>query len=554
VHRPAPRARVESTWGLTGGPPWPNDEDAPPTGDRASEAPDADQADADSGVRSSMSFRSYDGAPHWPAPLAPEALHGLAGDVVRTIDPATEADSAALLLQFLTAFGNVIGRNAHLCIEADLHFMNLFVVLVGETSKARKGTSWGRVRGLFISADQDWTATRIESGLSSGEGLIWAVRDAIRKMEKQPGAKGETPQYVEVIADHGVRDKRLLVFEPEFSTTLRMLERQGNALSGVIRQAWDTGRLNTLVKHAAATATDAHISIVGHTTRAELLRYLNRTEIADGFANRFVFACIQRSKYLPRGGALSDAALAPLAERLKGAIDAARRVQQLTMSDAAWLIWDRIYSVLSAPRPGLLGAAIARAEAQVRRLAGVYALLDGTATVAPVHLLAAVAVWDFSEQSACYVFSDTRGDPVADEILRALRGAGSAGLTRTQIRDLFGRNKAADDIGRALGVLLEHQLARMVADRDTGGRPAERWAATAPGSTTKTTETTESPPGDRVSSFKSFRSYLELAREVAAEGSNDAAVEAAAPEEAPGDPPPVGRKPKAAAAEEWEEL
>jgi hypothetical protein len=134
--------------------------------------------------------------------------------------------------------------------------------------------------------------------------------------------------------------------------------------------------------------------------------------------------------------------------------------------------------------------------------------------MAPVHLLAAVAVWDFCEQSACYVFGDALGDPVADEILQALRAAGSAGLTRTQIRDLFGRNKGADDIGRALGVLLGQGLARFVTEQ-SGGRPTERWFATEPYGTTKTTKTTEGQPRDDPSAFRSFRSYLELAKQAA---------------------------------------
>jgi hypothetical protein len=509
----------------------PKYDDIPPPTDDDAAAAEAGAEHADD--RSSMSFMSSSQIRDWPAPLADEAFYGLAGEVVRHIRPATEADSAALLLQFLTAFGNVIGRNAHLCIESDLHFMNLFCVLVGNTSKGRKGTSWGRVRRVFELADPDWADSRIVGGLSSGEGLIWAVRDAIRSMEKLSGKKGEAPQYVEVLTDPGPSDKRLLVFEPEFSTTLRMLERQGNVLSGVIRQAWDTGQLNTMVKHDAAKATDAHVSIIGHSTRTELLRYLTRTEIADGFANRFLFACIRRSQCLPRGGALAEDVVRLLAEHLRRAIASARRVQQLTVSEATWRIWDRVYPILSEPPPGLLGAVIARAEAQVMRLAGLYALLDEGATIQPAHLFPALAVWDFCEESACYIFGDSLGDPVADEILAALRAAGSGGLTRTQIRDLFGRNKLGDEIGRALGVLLGQHLARSV-NAQSGGRPVERWFATEPSMTTKTTEgsaaedsaepyrttkttkTTEAAANGGLSSFRSFMSYLELAKEAAA--------------------------------------
>ncbi len=49
----------------------------------------------------------------WPGPLATEALRGLAGEIVRVIEPHSEADPAALLIQFLTAFGNAVGSRPH---------------------------------------------------------------------------------------------------------------------------------------------------------------------------------------------------------------------------------------------------------------------------------------------------------------------------------------------------------------------------------------------------------------------------------------------------------
>ena len=66
------------------------------------------------------------------------------------------------------------------------------------------------------------------------------------------------------------------------------------------------------------------------------------------------------------------------------------------------------------------------------------------------HLLAALAVWDYCEASARFIFGDALGDPVADEILRALRQAGEEGMTRTAIREnLFQRNMPARRIQRA---------------------------------------------------------------------------------------------------------
>src|SRR5262249_54043770 len=94
------------------------------------------------------------------------------------------------------------------------------------------------------------------------------------------------------------------------------------------------------------------------------------------------------------------------------------------------------------------------------------------------HLRAALALWEYCETSARYVFGDALGDPVADEILRALRN-NPDGLTRTAIRDLFGRNRNADQIGRALALLLQNGLARVVSEQRDGG-PAERWFAVFP--------------------------------------------------------------------------
>jgi hypothetical protein len=69
------------------------------------------------------------------------------------IAPNTEADYAALLLQFLVSFGNAIGRKAYLRIEGTKHYPNLFVVLAGQTAKARKGTAADRIHQLFEIAD-----------------------------------------------------------------------------------------------------------------------------------------------------------------------------------------------------------------------------------------------------------------------------------------------------------------------------------------------------------------------------------------------------------------
>jgi Protein of unknown function (DUF3987) len=403
----------------------------------------------------------------WPV-IDKAAYHGITGDIVQTIRPHTEADPVALLIQTLTMAGNVIGRLPHYRVESDYHRANLFAVLVGDSAKGRKGTSLGRIRSIVKVADETWSDDRIKGGLSSGEGFINEVRD--------PEQKYNTEDHCFEIVDPGVEDKRLMIVEPEFAGAISVAERHGNTLSPLIRRAWDGDKLQTLTRRSPLTATDAHISIVGHITVDELRTRISRTEMGNGFANRFLFALIRRSKELPFGGSLTDSEILHLGEQLKSVIDRAKPVGRMEMTDAARSKWAAVYPELSAAKPGLLGAVIARAEAQTVRLALIYALLDGADMIDLPHLEAALAVWEYCELSAIHIFGDAIGDPVADEILRALRNTPD-GMTRTAINDLFGRHQSSSRIAAALQLLATKGRARPEM-RQTSGRPSEIWFAT----------------------------------------------------------------------------
>jgi len=244
---------------------------------------------------------SYNSLPahDFPAPPRAAAFHGLAGDIVYRIEPHTEADPTAILIQTLAAYGSAIGRAPFAKVESSRHYGNLFAVLVGESSKARKGTSWNHVLAILERTDEIWRKDCVASGLASGEGLIWSVRDAIEET-KPVREKGKyTGAYETVITDQGITDKRLCVQEGEFANVLKVMAREGNTVSPVLRSAWDSGHLRSLTKNFPAKSTDAHISIIGHITRTELRRLLTETESANGFANRFLWLAVRRSKCLP---------------------------------------------------------------------------------------------------------------------------------------------------------------------------------------------------------------------------------------------------------------
>jgi hypothetical protein len=343
---------------------------------------------------------------------------------------------------------------------------------VGDSAKARKGTGEDRVLSLFRNVDEQWATRRLHTGLSSGEGVIWEVRDPIIRMVKD--GKGATAPLVEETVDAGIEDKRLLVIEPEFAGALRVMQREGNILSRVLRDAWDRGDLATMTKNSPARASGACISIIGHITAAELRECLDRTDMANGFANRFLFSCVRRSKFLPFGGSLPQEEIFAMASRIRRAVAAARQIRQVGMSPAAAEGWVAIYRDVSADRPGLLGSLTARAEAQVVRLAMIYALWAGTDHIELEHLTAAVAVQEFCGKSVEYIFGDSLGDQAADAILTALK-AGQSGITRTEINNLFSRNVPASQIARALGELSRRGLAVQSKGEASNGRPPEIW-------------------------------------------------------------------------------
>jgi DNA-binding MarR family transcriptional regulator len=123
----------------------------------------------------------------------------------------------------------------------------------------------------------------------------------------------------------------------------------------------------------------------------------------------------------------------------------------------------------------MFGSVTGRAEAQVVRLSLIYALLDRSGVIRLQHMLAALAVWDYCEASARFVFADSLGDPDADRILAELRRV-PEGLTRTEIRDLFQRHRSEVVISNALARLEEYGLARRHRS-PTEGRPEELWIA-----------------------------------------------------------------------------
>jgi hypothetical protein len=366
----------------------------------------------------------------------------------------------------------MLGRSPHLILDGTFHPLLFWPVLVGQSSKSRKGTAGKRICTILSIADPEWTRGECKGTLSSGEGLAFAVRDPQYREEPLKEKGQPTGETVTVCVDFGVIDKRLFLVQAEFGAVLRVMQREGNSLSGVLRDAWDGLDLAPMTKANRVRATAPHIGIVGHVTKDELLRNLTDTETTNGFGNRFVWVVVRRSKELPFPSEPEQSAMRQLAGRIGQIIERGRAISLIELSPDAREGWKAVYHDLSADHPGLARALLGRAEAQVMRLAALYAVLDGQSVMALVHLQAALALWDYAEASTRLIFGDSTGDPKADMILRAVRASGE--LSDSQVSDLFGRHMTAAKLDRAKDSLLAANLIHCETV-ETSGRPRVVW-------------------------------------------------------------------------------
>ncbi len=420
----------------------------------------------------------------WPT-LDPAAFHGLLGEFTNAVAPYSEADPAGILLTSVVMCGNVMGPSdptqssdgPHVCVEYTQHRTNLFVNIVGQTA-TRKGTSYTHTKYVLERVYSEWAKNRIKSGLSSSEGLIFHVRDPLYEQKpvyKGGKTSGEIEKYQDVLVDAGEDDKRLFIIEQEFASPLKIMEREGNALSPTLRAAWDHGNLSPLTKRDRIKATAAHISVLTHITQEELLRALGETERANGFANRFLFILVRRSQYLPDGGGAPPSVLEPFVDRFRAAIGRARTLGLFRRDPSARAYWADLYPQLESELSGLTGAILARGAAQVLRLSLIYAALDDqpdakTPTIRIPHIEAAEAIWDYAKASTISIFGDAVGDPMADRLLRAIR---QGPQSDSDLYNILGKHEGGKK-NCALDLLLRLKRVHAI-KRRTQGRPLTVW-------------------------------------------------------------------------------
>lgn len=416
----------------------------------------------------------------WPK-LSSEALPGIVGDFVYLATRDSEADPAAVLATFLVRMGVAVGgptkdKRPHLFIGETRHEPRIFGVICGQSSKARKGTSASPVLRLFsvpkesLICPSQGLGGMSEGPLSSGEGIVYAVRDEIREWNEK--------DQVYIITDPGIEDKRLFVLEEEFAAALNAGKRDGNTLSATIRTLFDNGNRSPLTKTARTSCSGAHVGICAHITLDELHIALPGHDLLNGYANRFLWVLAKRQRRVPMPSRMPDKEFSDIQLWIFQRIATAHEVGQMRFDDPAISYWKTIYNDLSEDVPGVVGSVTARAEAQVVRLAIIYALCDQANLIAEKHIKAAQSFWDYCKESAKYIFGDVVLNKL-DLTIKEIMAAKQEPISLSEIHAATGGNHKGDDIGAALQRLCDNgEVIHSRIINPTSGRPRNTYELT----------------------------------------------------------------------------
>jgi hypothetical protein len=388
----------------------------------------------------------------WPV-LSKQAVSSVSivEDIIDAATANNEVDPVSFLMTLLSGFGASVGSNPHIRIADTLHPPRISTILVGGSSRARKGTSTATILRLLKMAEDEAKLEPLvitNGPLSSGEGLINAVRD--------PNPDAKPP-------DVGINDKRLWCIEEEFASVLNVSKRVGNTLSTILRSAWDGGKINPLTRHQTICATNPHICILGHITIHELKIVLNNTEVFNGFANRFLWACVQRKQTIPFPSSIDETIMNHLAKEMGNIILQSRKLRELKFNKNAHELWQEKYPEISEDLPGFLGAITARSEAHTMRLSLVLALLDGKTEIEQKHLEGALAISEYNINSCKFLFGGIPVDRDVEKIIQALEVGPK---TTTELHSLFSGHMKSDMLRELLNQL---QTNRRIKGQKFGG-------------------------------------------------------------------------------------
>lgn len=387
----------------------------------------------------------------------PTCLYGLVGDIAHAGSNSTEANTYAVAASAIAYLSAALGRGPYFPIGDDANHPRLFMVHVGRSSRGRKGTSKKlikRIHDTLMKNDAPLAPQVHSGGLSTREGLALLIHDGYKE------GRNDVPP---------IDDKRLFVIESEFSNVLHQSKRDGNTLSGALRDAWDGNSIKPAVKNSPVWASDPHVAIMGDVTPSELQELMHKRELTNGFANRFIFFWAEGDKVEPFPQPTPIQVIESLADRVAKVLKFAgadhhqsKDVVRMEFAPDAASLYESLYRGELRDRSAgekITGLLDRRAPILVR-LAMLFALTDQTHIIALAHLNAAMAWVRYWADSVKFIFQSSNDEAdaaltaeVARQITSYLYKHGQA--TRTElVKDCFGGHTSKAMLDKALEELI----------------------------------------------------------------------------------------------------
>lgn len=380
--------------------------------------------------------------------LSDDALPGLIGKIVKIVCKHCESDKSAVLMAVLLRWAALF--SGHFIHDGEVQqWARTFAVIVGNSPKSRITASAKTVDRLF---DGSRTSYRCFSGpLSEVDDIIYKVRDATDEYN-------HAGKYVGI--DRGESNKNLYVLDKNFAFSLASKKPVLDTMSSVITGLFDDGdAVIQLSKDKWLKTTGADVTILAHIQRAELDAMRDKLNMPNGFASCFLWVLADRHSCIP----LPEQIPAEQVEYFRKLID--ERVEKankflcpITMTAQAKKLWEKAYPGLTTKYSGFAGSVVDRNDVHARRLAVIYALASGHSQIQTKDLKAAIAVVNYSCESALLLFSGANQDKRQEKILQALRSAPNQELASTEITKVFGNNISGNEKDEILRELVAAKL------------------------------------------------------------------------------------------------
>jgi hypothetical protein len=380
-------------------------------------------------------------------------IYGPLGQITRKICGRSEAYPPTVYLNLIITLGCAFGRGAYFNVDSTKHYTIDFLACVGSSSVGRKGTSSDGAESIVRLLCGDFMSRRNCTGFASPQAVIDRIKDASTYQQRDRKSGG----YKTVLVP-GVEDKRLCVRENELSGLFKLLSDPKTKAGELFRNLWDGKPASNIVagktdegESRSLTCKEPHVAVIGSTTPSLVKATLPIGADTSGDGNRFLWCHTKRTQLCPNGGPPIDWASEmityagksiPLLVYMQDVLVDAGEKRLIPLTKPAAKFWTYLYLRLeNDQRTGFLGGMTSRSAAHIRRLAMILALVDLEGAIDVKHLKAAEAIWNYSQESARFIF---KGYSLEQEkILRFAESKGSEGITvGRDLHKMFGNNKS----------------------------------------------------------------------------------------------------------------